>query len=175
MSESACREFHLTPGVELLSKLHLRNCASKLKQISTSLLIKHANLKGSRKLGRKEEKTTSATFILSWSKPSRAPPPLVWRGPADQNSLLLAALTLPLGGAWDKGGEGKPRQTWEVPHRLIGRGLDNRFSCWGKIQNLSFSLVLLTWTGSLLLTWVIMGRLRITGWSRFIRLHLRMR
>ena len=31
----------------------------------------------------------------------------------------------------------------------------------------------LTWPDSLLFTWVIIGRLRITGWSRFIKLHLR--
>ena len=76
----------------------------------------------------KGKKTTSATFILSWSKPSRAPPPLIWPRPATiQNSLLLATFALPLGRAWHKGGEGKPRQTWEVPDRLLVRDSKSYF------------------------------------------------
>ena len=43
-----------------------------------------------------------------------------------------------------------------------------------KAKHQSFDLFL-TWTGSLLLTWVIIGRLRITGWRRFMNLHLEKR
>ena len=110
---------------------------------------------------RKEDNLCNFYFILVKAIQSSPTP-----GLTRTSNSKLSTSGRPHPSTWGRLGQGWRREAQAdvgSPPQADWARFRFRFSCWGKIQNLSFSLVLLTWTGSLLLTWVIMGRLRITG------------